>query len=337
MTDSTAALDPPIVVAHDELNPAHAKSTPPSGVQNWGLQAVLPGHGRSGEDCGEYVARWCARCDESFWVPRSCRQRECPRCYVKWALTEGRTGAWRFWYGCDVVGGLDAYGYPKGRRLHSFVSFKGTGDYLADRDRARVITKKHGIEGGLMIPHPFRIDAEALTFVPQDMVHFHTVGFASGEVVSGGLKSDREAVFRVVPDPVSVNGKSEPPEPTYRGFQTEEEVKRCVFYLLTHCGVQEGRHSLTWFGSLSYNMLPCKRLDHFGEMPVPVVPCPKCGGPTELCERREYGIGNSGWDVVLYHQMPKYPCPDRPPPVRWQRVNVNGVLRGVVIRCDNEV
>lgn len=55
-------------------------------------------------------------------------------------------------------------------------------------------------------------------------------------------------------------------------FVKYSEERRSVFqtfcYLLSHCGVKRGSHSLTWIGSLSYSKLKIENEPNLGKCPI---------------------------------------------------------------------
>lgn len=280
------------------------------------LTAVLPGHGLPGDGCGEGVAYYCNHCGKSFWIRRSCMMRECPECHEKWAAKEGKAAAWRLWTGIQHL----YRGYPV-RILHCMVSMEYNGQSLEElRGRAKLVARNHGITGALQVLHPFRKNDEG-QYASDGTVHFHVIGIAPGNVIPGGLKSDGTAIFKVIPDPGSeARGKA-----TYRGFRRFGDVKRAVQYLLSHCGIIEGRHSLTWWGSLGYNSLSTEKLKEFcpagyanlTEYKAKV--CPFCGSDdTEPCEEldlvpkvgvhQDFDRG-SDWRWLEVHPMPDEPRP----------------------------
>jgi hypothetical protein len=75
----------------------------------------------------------------------------------------------------------------------------------------------------------------------------------------------------------------------YRGFRSGRAVKRCIQYLLSHCGIIEGMHTLTWFGSMSYRSMTSTQITE--EYPSCLDPdtevkpqCPVCASrDTEPC------------------------------------------------------
>jgi len=198
----------------------------------------LPGHGEPGVDCGQEIPMHCNHCGHTWVGNRSCMGRTCPHCWRKWAHKESRAAGLRVWGGISLIA-------PKrtGRRIvHAVVSFVTSGDLATDRKAAVKIMKSQGISGGILIFHPFRQDDDG-QYIPQTHVHFHIIGLARGAISPG---ASGNFIFKVIPDAKNHD---------FRGFQDVTGIKACIFYLLTHCGIQDGRHAVTWFGELSYNQL----------------------------------------------------------------------------------
>jgi hypothetical protein len=143
-------------------------------------------------------------------------------------------------------------GFKRWRVLHCVVSFKDGGDSVeCMRKRAYEIVEKHGLVGGMSVFHPFRKD-EDLRYVPDGYVHFHMPALALGSVTWGSVGQDY--VFKVIENP---EGCGRGP---FTGIPSVWRLWRLVGYLLTHCGVVEGRHALTWWGVLSYRKVSAARL-----------------------------------------------------------------------------
>jgi hypothetical protein len=129
------------------------------------------------------------------------------------------------------------------------------------------------LDGGLGVYHPFRQD-DFGSYVLDGCIHFHMVVLAHGDVLPGGLLADGDVVFKVLRDAEYGD---------FRGFRGPVGIRRHLKYLLSHCGIVEGRHALTWWGSLSYRALPGEELraaypDAWDELyALPVVRCPRCG------------------------------------------------------------
>ena len=221
----------------------------------------MPGSGQPGYGCGHQVLYRCNECGHVFSANTTCMNRECPNCYEKWAFREGKIASWRIWTGSMQRCAEAEWNWQECRILHAVISLPDRGDLLAEnRSRARTIAKKHNLDGGVMVCHPFDQDG---------FVKFHIIALAHGDVLPGG--TDGDVIFKVVRD--AEHGD-------YRGFRDVASIKRAVQYLLTHCGIYEGRHALTWWGSLSYNKMPIQKLeDNFlgwSEMIAFHRRCPKC-------------------------------------------------------------
>jgi len=97
------------------------------------------------------------------------------------------------------------------------------------KDKARKLINQAGIEGGLMIYHPFSLDKKSGQWVVRP--HFHIVGF--GWVVDTKKISDSEGWV--------IKNKG-----------LRDSLHSTIYYQLSHAGVSDSVHSITWFGSLSY-------------------------------------------------------------------------------------
>ena len=93
-----------------------------------------------------------------------------------------------------------------------------------------------GVVGGVLIVHHFRCEDRKYT---KNGLHFHCVGYAPKGKVDG-LEVKRQ--FRKWKCIVKNKGP-------------RKSVRKTVSYLLSHCSVKEGKHSITWFGKLSYSQL----------------------------------------------------------------------------------
>lgn len=235
------------------------------GILNDAAKPVLPGKGDAGPDCQESIRMHCNHCDAYFTITSSCMLRTCPHCFRKWAAKEARVSSMRIWSGVSIIA-------PRrtGRRIvHCVVSFEASGDLTSQRKRALKELKRHGISGGMVIYHPFRDDGDG--YVPDGYVHFHCIGLARGNISPG---DNPEVIFKVI---IDARRKD------YRGYRGPKEISCTVFYLLTHCGIVNGRHALTWFGELSYNALSnavlVEKIPYMNEVfnHKPKHRCPICG------------------------------------------------------------
>lgn len=256
------------------------------------LLARLPGHGEKSPGCGEL--RWlvCNECYEGstgFMARRSCVTRECPDCYEKWASKEARIASWRVWAGARYVARQLATRYF--RIVHCVVSFEADDSELSSfRTRAYDVLRKHGINGGIMVWHPFRKNEKG-TFEFDGYVHFHVIGIAYGNIETP--EAGQGYVFKVIRDAEHKD---------YKGFRSPGAVKRALGYLLSHCGILDGVHAVTWFGVTSYNKLAIAKLKMvfragYDEMMKPKgTKCPYCNSEdTELMDTWKFDERSMRW------------------------------------------
>jgi hypothetical protein len=228
----------------------------------------LVGSGESKADCGHFYTVGCLNGEEhegmnldgqnmegKAYLERhknSCHRPLCPICWEDWATREVAAARKR----------LDAY-VLRGRTLkviHVTVSVPHV-DYglsLQDlRRKAYKALKKVHVFGGMAIYHPKRqTDTKKWYFSP----HFHILGY--------GWLTDVRANY------------------IHSGYVVKnigirKTVEGTIWYQLSHAGISEKHHSVTWFGVLSYGKLKVRK-----EEEAPRV-CPLCGRPL----RRVYWIG----------------------------------------------
>jgi hypothetical protein len=268
-------------------------------VDHWGL----PGHGVAKPDCGTFYTVGCLNVDEHFqeqlgsensivgkvYVKRkkvSCKDPTCPMCYETWASREARR----------IERRCSAYRLHGALPIHFVASVP---HYLYDknaeflRSEAYSVSKKVGFLGGSCIYHPYReIEGTKLWYFSP---HFHMIGF-------GWIKGSGQEYLS--------SGW------ICRNLGVRDSVYSTAFYQLSHCGVWYGpgrRHSVTWFGGLSYNKLKVAPEEKTQEV------CPICGqdlvrlvwrgdGPIPIPEdvEGEYWLDPGGWLHTLYRGHVSY-------------------------------
>jgi hypothetical protein len=245
------------------------------GEQEW----LLPGMGEGAPDC----ATWYPEefCDEAGHVQLGqhlCGRRDCPRCWnSQWARPRTVSVVQRL----AAARHIEEKGLAR-RTVHAAVSpaegsVQSIEDFYSAKSEAVDIAKEHGIRGGLVVPHGYRVDeehkrifrakVEAGKWDPEedggiwrwvrenrkdwrDQVkwspHFHVVGLARD--VEGRERADGWVVENIK------RGDSHGLDP-FESLHDEagyEDMVRVVRYLLSHATfTKEGnRQVVTWFGSV---------------------------------------------------------------------------------------
>jgi hypothetical protein len=237
----------------------------------------LAGNGKSYHDCGKTLVFGCldveahvqGRLDADVVGKafldlrrRSCGRPECPVCYEKWAGKEAhkieyRLGEWK----------------SKGRVIHVAVSVPKSlyGHSIESlRSRAYRIARSVGFFGGSCVYHPARERCVFCGSLKDSMTkncencgcsefkwvfspHFHLLGYGwiQGNKVAELYRKEGWIV---------------------KNLGIRDTVVGTALYELSHAGVHADHHSVTWFGSLSYNKM------RVAPEVVEKKTCPLCGG-----------------------------------------------------------
>jgi len=226
----------------------------------------LPMSGESKEDCGQWAWRGCldhkAHGDGKIRAQTyqlCCFRASCPKCSGKWAK---RSTA-------RILERLKASKKNQKFLKHVVVSPPTWLQHKPIeelRKQARIMAKRAGIEGGLDIVHPFRKKGKDWYLSP----HFHYLAF--------GWVSATNDIFQK-------NGW------LVKNIGIRENPIGTIMYLLSHAGVKKRRHTITWFGELSYSKLKIEKVDFH-------IKCPNCDANFQrlICFRK-------GWVV-------------KPPPIK---------------------
>lgn len=203
----------------------------------------LVGSGEAYANCGSFYTVGCLNVDEHIGSnldgvnmtgkaylerhKKSCHRPLCPTCWDDWANREKDKATER----------LKAF-VLKGRNLkpiHLTVSIPHV-DYGLSLQKMRQkvydALKRVRCIGGMLIYHPKRQEKASGTwyFSP----HFHVLGY-------GWIVDVRQNYV-------------------YSGYVVKnigirKTVEGTIFYQLSHCGIAEKKHTVTWFGALAYNRL----------------------------------------------------------------------------------
>jgi len=227
------------------------------------LKWKLTGTQEKKETCGMWINKGC----DNVWghpeykvfvrrSKRSCFRSCCEYCWLeKWLARESHRATQRIENYIEVFKHLQFARNPdvfrKGKRgkltksvqissmqrkylkpIHVIVSPSWNDKFMRFdllKDKARELIKRAGIEGGLMIYHPFAFDKKSGQWVVRP--HFHVVGF--GWVVNTKKISDSDGWV--------IKNKG-----------LRDNLHSTIYYQLSHAGVSDGVQSITWFGSLGY-------------------------------------------------------------------------------------
>jgi len=254
---------------------------------------ALPGHGSAYSDCGRFVGwKGCLnlRAHDVQTIDgknyrgkiyakgfrRVCGRSECPLCFEKWASKQAHLASKR----------LLAYRAQFRRPIHIVISPPSRVledlEYRSLRKHALARMKDAGIEGALLIVHPYR-KAEGKWVVSP---HFHAIGY--GWVKNTAQIFERSGWFI---KNLGIRGSS----------------RATILYQLSHAGVKKSIHTLTWVGALSYNKLKFKFVQEKET-------CPICQGdltriswtyydrPPPIPEKEdEFIINADGWTEKTYN------------------------------------
>jgi len=205
----------------------------------------LPGTYRKKETCGKWITKGCANVwghpENKVFVrhsKRSCFRAKCETCWLeKWLSRESHRATQRIENYIEVFKHLQFARSPNLQRkylnpIHVIVSPSWNDKFLSFdklKNKARKLINQAGIEGGLMIYHPFSLNKKTGQWTVRP--HFHIVGF--GWVVDTKKINDSDGWV--------IKNKG-----------LRDSLHSTVYYQLSHAGISDEVHSITWFGSLGY-------------------------------------------------------------------------------------
>jgi len=167
--------------------------------------------------------------------------------------------------------------YMKRRRLRAFHvilsppqnhRWDTSAQYRQDRRRAYEIAKLHGLDGGSLIPHPYRLRCQKCKSTIPDhrkccscgssefewffSPHFHVIGFGWIQNTAEGYQEHGWVV---------------------KNLKDRKSVFYTFQYILSHAGVSR-LHTVTWFGDLGYRS---KKMHGVVKVGALRSLCPECG------------------------------------------------------------
>ena len=235
---------------------------------------TVPGQGTRPADCGDYLPlKYCPSCGEPHAFERTCGNRSCPSCSTVWMGEHAEKGTVRLTAAREV----EPDGYRR-RLAHIVVSAPegalGTiTEYEKGKRRAYQLAQEHGVRGGVVIGHAYRVTDEAkrlfgalkdagevdcglwrwiLTEREGDWrsavyfsPHYHIVGLVEDLAESSPESDGGWVVSRIRSLERHHLTKLKP----------YEDVYGLLYYLLSHATYdpEASQHALRWFGTLAYN------------------------------------------------------------------------------------
>jgi len=226
-------------------------------------RVLLPGKGKKPRNCeGWSPTFFCPNCGRPHFTKGNCGKSTCPDCETDWRFDRCQS----------IMERILSLKLQRKKRCRHFVVSPDPEDYPDDleglkelRREAYEFAKSKGVEGGVVIFHPFRILPEAKDCLWNEIEsennefklwrkllekewseilnsvyyapHFHILGL--GEKGENTFEEAKES------DPFIWKGVGE--------LSDSESLGKCAMYLLSHTGVFKKSHysSLVWFGSLS--------------------------------------------------------------------------------------
>jgi hypothetical protein len=217
----------------------------------------FPGHGEYQHGCGEPFYIGCMNTESHPGgkvfvkiVRHSCGRRECPVCYESWAVKEGRKAARRMARGLPNVGRGKAVHVAVGPPVDTPLP-KTRGELRKLRSMCQKVLRAVGYVGGALVYHHVRCKGGV-----HPGQHFHYVGPGWNENVAAVYTKTGWIVKRI------------------RVLEEEKDHAKVLVYALTHAGIAEGTHALTWWGAMAYAKLKLPP-----EVEVEHGACEYCGAP----------------------------------------------------------
>ncbi len=232
------------------------------------LDIPLPGVGPKPARCaGWLVKSFCEKCGRPELIRGNCRKAVCPDCSTTWRYDRVKS----------VVERIQSYRIVRGERVRHFVispppelKLQNLDDLLGLFKKAYALATLKGVDGGLVIFHPYRLRDDkksklraisgkldgwmpgkfhlwkSLVKLPdwREYVyfspHFHVLATCDCRKQFSSADDEQDGWIW--------KGISE--------LRTAEAVLKCSMYLLSHAGVlsqksQPTRHAIRWFGDLA--------------------------------------------------------------------------------------
>jgi len=257
-------------------------------VSDW----YLPGQGELYPSCGKVYHKGCLDTHHHLntinpnqrgkayikKVKNNCKRAQCPECNKTWMIETTKKITHRiekakpsqYRKPIHVTVSLDA---------SEWLRFMDKEEYQKIRRKVTRLAKKVGLIGFCMMPHAYcqNKNTKLWRFSP----HFHLIGY--GWIVN--TKRIYEKTGWII-----------------KNIGIRKSVGAIVYYQLSHAGIKEGHHTITWRGCIAWNMIKIPKL------PKKRHCCPLCGAqllrvvyhgrgshPLEGSPTGEYYVESEGW------------------------------------------
>jgi len=218
-------------------------------IKDADLPWVFRGQGIEYRTCSTFMIKGCLEHQPAYLkkIKHNCGRASCPVCYKSWLVKTTE----------KMVDRIEG-GKPRTHRkpVHVTISppqadwyrFEDINEFRKLRRKANKISKQAGLKGGCNVPHPYREDRK--TGLWRESPHFHVIGY-------GWIRNTKQ----IYQDTGWI----------VQNHRIRKTVGGTAYYQLSHAGIREGIHAVSWFGTLSWRNL--KR------DPIRAEPetCPICG------------------------------------------------------------
>ena len=221
----------------------------------------LPSTQEKKETCGKFKTLGCFNV---FYHPKnlaliqhtklSCFRSACEYCWMeKWLARESRRATLRIenYQKILVQEGKTRFTNP----IHVIVSPSWKDKFMRFdllKKKCREILAKSGVKDGLLIYHPFSLDKKKMKWISRP--HFHVIGF--GWLLDNNKNTNKDGWV--------IKNKG-----------VRNSLHSTIYYQLSHAGVADHIHSITWYGDLGYRSKYAERIKVENEEPNDY--CEFCG------------------------------------------------------------
>jgi len=246
----------------------------PKGVNKkilWNLPSTKP----KKDSCGIFKTLGCFNLEQhpnnQAYISHTklgCFRSSCAYCWLeKWLARESTRSVKRIENYQEVIKSIGKTRFVN--PIHIIVSPSWKDKFISYdllKEKCRKMLKHAGIHGGLLIYHPFALNKKTNVWICRP--HFHVIGF--GWLLDNNKNTDKDGWV--------IKNKG-----------LRDSLHTTVYYQLSHAGVSDNIHSVTWFGDLGYRSKYAKLIKV--ENDEPNDNCEFCG---ELCVNTIFSATDRG-------------------------------------------